>query len=167
MLKELIRNKIAIVDSIDNWEDAIKKGAELLCDPLSECIFRCHNASKETEYGSIGNFSCVFKGVCGRWADLRDRAARHQLYRSHGGEDPRHLHACGYRAHGARDLSAPRRVGGRGRDRTHFGVRLSARERRDEGRSGGTVRGAHGRARGGKRGRERGGRLFLPRLARI
>ena len=36
MLKELIRNKIDIVDSIDNWEEAIKKGAELLIE--NKCI---------------------------------------------------------------------------------------------------------------------------------
>ena len=36
MLKERIRNKIDIVDSIDNWEDAIKKGAELLIE--NKCI---------------------------------------------------------------------------------------------------------------------------------
>ena len=36
MLKELIRNKIDIVDSVDNWEEAIKKGAELLIE--NKCI---------------------------------------------------------------------------------------------------------------------------------
>ena len=36
MLKELIRNKIDIVDSVNSWEDAIKKGAELLIE--NKCI---------------------------------------------------------------------------------------------------------------------------------
>ncbi len=36
MLKELIKNKIYIVDSLDSWEDAVKKGAELLLE--NKCI---------------------------------------------------------------------------------------------------------------------------------
>ena len=36
MLKELIRNKIDIVDSVSNWEDAIRKGAQLLIE--NRCI---------------------------------------------------------------------------------------------------------------------------------
>ncbi|WP_295159477.1 PTS sugar transporter subunit IIA [uncultured Brachyspira sp.] len=36
MLKELIKNKIDIVDSLDSWEDAVKKGAELLLE--NKCI---------------------------------------------------------------------------------------------------------------------------------
>ena len=36
MLKELIRNKIDIVKSVSNWEEAIRKGAQLLLD--NKCI---------------------------------------------------------------------------------------------------------------------------------
>lgn len=36
MLKQLIKNKIDIIDSIDNWENAIRKGAELLLE--NKCI---------------------------------------------------------------------------------------------------------------------------------
>ena len=36
MLKELIKNKIDIVDSVNDWEDAIRKGAQLLLE--NKCI---------------------------------------------------------------------------------------------------------------------------------
>ncbi|WP_028330898.1 PTS sugar transporter subunit IIA [Brachyspira alvinipulli] len=36
MFKELIRNKIDIVKSVSNWEEAIRKGAQLLLD--NKCI---------------------------------------------------------------------------------------------------------------------------------
>lgn len=36
MLKELIRNKIDIVKSVSDWEEAIRKGAQLLLD--NKCI---------------------------------------------------------------------------------------------------------------------------------
>ncbi|MEI0476667.1 PTS sugar transporter subunit IIA [Brachyspira pulli] len=36
MLKQLIRNKIDIIDNVSNWEEAIRKGAELLVE--NKCI---------------------------------------------------------------------------------------------------------------------------------
>ncbi|WP_295157762.1 PTS sugar transporter subunit IIA [uncultured Brachyspira sp.] len=36
MLKELIRNKIDIVDNVNDWEEAVRKGAELLIE--NRCI---------------------------------------------------------------------------------------------------------------------------------
>ena len=36
MLKQLIRNKIDIIDNVSNWEEAIRKGAELLVE--NKCV---------------------------------------------------------------------------------------------------------------------------------